>query len=60
MIITLTRAFCLGEDRQHITEAQLIASSKNDFSVFFFSENSKDFPSIIRPNLMALSFAEII
>ena len=60
MTIKLTRAFCLGEDRQHITALQLVASSKNDLSMSFFSENSKDFPSIIRPYMILLSFVEFI
>ena len=36
--IVLTRAFCLGEDRQHMTEAQLMASSKKDLSKFLLRE----------------------
>lgn len=58
-MMKLTRAFCLGVERQHITEAQLIASSKNVFSKFFLSENSKDLPSIIKPNAIKLLLAEL-
>jgi hypothetical protein len=64
--IILTRAFCFGEDRQHMTVAQLLASLKNDFSKPLPREYSNDLPSIINPNeklsfsVSELSFGDLI
>lgn len=51
----LTRAFCLGEERQHITEAQLSARPKNEFSRFWARAKVKDLPSIIKLKAAELS-----
>lgn len=56
----LTRAFCLGDERQQITEAHLVARSKNDFSKFLLRAKAKDLPSIIKPNVTELSLTESI
>lgn len=59
MSIQLTRAFCLGVERQHITDAQLITSSKNACSRFLSRMKDNDFPSIIKPKEPGHSFAEL-
>lgn len=41
----LTKAFCLGETRQHITEAQLTATCRNWSFTSFFKAISRAFPS---------------
>lgn len=58
--MALTRAFCLGVERQQITDAQLIASSKNDFSSFLSRANDNDLPSMIKPNDAVISLLELI
>lgn len=56
----LTRAFCLGVERQQITDAQFIASSKNDFSSFLSRANDNDLPSMIKPNDAVISLLELL
>lgn len=54
MMTAHTRAFCLGVERQHITDEQLIARSKNESSKFLLRANDNDLPSIIKPKEIEL------
>lgn len=44
----LTRAFCFGDERQHITDAQPIARSRNKFLMRSSNAYARDFPSMIK------------
>lgn len=46
----LTSAFCLGEERQQITDAQPRASSKNMSLTSSSKAQASDFPSMIKAN----------
>lgn len=46
----LTRAFCLGEERQHMTDAHPIANCKKRFLRSSSRAYVSDFPSMIRAN----------
>lgn len=59
VVVTLTTAFCFGEERQHITDAQPSASSKNEFSRFLSRAKDKDLPSIIKAKERELSLDEL-
>lgn len=58
MIMMLTRAFCLGVDRQHRTEAQASARFKKFFSSLLSSAKAKDSPSTTKPNSIGHSLGE--
>lgn len=49
-----TRAFSLGAERQHITDEQLIARSKNESSKCMLRANDNDLSSIIKPKEIEL------
>jgi hypothetical protein len=51
----LTSAFCLGEERQQITDAQPRASSKNTSLTSSSKAQVSDFPSIIKANASEFS-----
>jgi len=44
----LTSAFCFGEERQQITDAQPMASPRNNSFTSSSSAYVRDFPSMIR------------
>lgn len=51
----LTSAFCLGEDRQQITDAQPSASSRNMSLTSSSKAQKSDLPSMIKANASEFS-----
>jgi len=52
---TLTSAFCLGEERQQMTDAQPRASSRNMSLTSSSKAQASDFPSMIKANASEFS-----
>lgn len=55
-----TRAFCLGDERQQMTDAQPMASSRNMSFTSFSKAYESDFPSIINANASQLSSFDLV
>uniref|UniRef100_A0A0A9GFV0 Uncharacterized protein n=1 Tax=Arundo donax TaxID=35708 RepID=A0A0A9GFV0_ARUDO len=55
----VTRAFCFGEIRQHKTDAQSTARSRNEFLRLPVRASVRALPSMIRANGVEVPFSEI-